>query len=177
MPHLQRCRDQPGSRGFLGQHDRQLSVFGTPFGLREVLLLAEQLKKNSIDLKRVLDGLDEIEPTQTPEERRRDFFVKATRIKRIDAEIAKKLSSLANRRTGEDARERLRGEIESHHEIVGNSFAIRALLERIEKVAPTDARVLITGENGTGKELVARAIHRLSGRSGRSIPPWLRERG
>jgi two-component system nitrogen regulation response regulator NtrX len=60
---------------------------------------------------------------------------------------------------------RLRGEIESHYEIVGNSFAIRALLERIEKVAPTDARVLITGENGTGKELVARAIHRLSPRA------------
>jgi two-component system, NtrC family, nitrogen regulation response regulator NtrX len=59
---------------------------------------------------------------------------------------------------------RLRGEVESHYEIVGTSFAIRALVERIEKVSPTDARVLITGENGTGKELVARAIHRLSSR-------------
>jgi two-component system nitrogen regulation response regulator NtrX len=62
---------------------------------------------------------------------------------------------------------RLRGEIETHHEIVGHSFGVRALLERIEKVAPTDARVLITGENGTGKELVARAIHRLSAREGK----------
>jgi two-component system, NtrC family, nitrogen regulation response regulator NtrX len=60
--------------------------------------------------------------------------------------------------------QRLRGEIESRYEIVGRSFAIRSLLDRIEKVAPTDARVLITGENGTGKELVARAIHRLSAR-------------
>jgi two-component system nitrogen regulation response regulator NtrX len=59
---------------------------------------------------------------------------------------------------------RLRVEVESRHEIVGGSFAVRALLERIEKVAPTDARVLITGENGTGKELVARALHRLSAR-------------
>jgi two-component system, NtrC family, nitrogen regulation response regulator NtrX len=61
--------------------------------------------------------------------------------------------------------QRLRGEVESRYEIVGRSFAIRALLDRIEKVAPTDARVLITGENGTGKELVARAIHRLSARA------------
>ncbi|HEX6940707.1 MAG TPA: sigma-54 dependent transcriptional regulator [Longimicrobiales bacterium] len=60
---------------------------------------------------------------------------------------------------------RLRGEVESRYEIVGRSFAIRALLDRIEKVAPTDARVLITGENGTGKELVARAVHRLSARA------------
>jgi two-component system, NtrC family, nitrogen regulation response regulator NtrX len=60
---------------------------------------------------------------------------------------------------------RLRGEVESRYEIVGRSFAIRALLDRIEKVAPTDARVLITGENGTGKELVARALHRLSART------------
>ncbi len=60
---------------------------------------------------------------------------------------------------------RLRGEVESRYEIVGNSFAIRSLLDRIEKVGPTDARVLITGENGTGKELVARALHRVSPRA------------
>jgi two-component system nitrogen regulation response regulator NtrX len=60
---------------------------------------------------------------------------------------------------------RLRDEVESRYEMVGSSFAVRALLDRIEKVAPTDARVLITGENGTGKELVARAIHRLSSRA------------
>jgi two-component system nitrogen regulation response regulator NtrX len=65
----------------------------------------------------------------------------------------------------EEENARLRGEVESHYEIVGHSFPIRALLDRVEKVAPTDARVLITGENGTGKELVARAIHRLSSRS------------
>jgi len=65
----------------------------------------------------------------------------------------------------EEENARLRGEFESHHEIVGKSFPIRALVDRIEKVAPTDARVLITGENGTGKELVARAIHRLSVRN------------
>jgi two-component system nitrogen regulation response regulator NtrX len=59
---------------------------------------------------------------------------------------------------------RLRDEVESRYEIVGRSFAIRTVLERIEKVGPTDARVLITGENGSGKELVARALHRVSPR-------------
>src|SRR5688572_19609005 len=60
---------------------------------------------------------------------------------------------------------RLRETIESRFEIVGKSYAIRALTSQIEKVAVTPARVLITGENGTGKELVARAIHRLSPRA------------
>ena len=60
---------------------------------------------------------------------------------------------------------RLKGAIESRYEIVGRSFAIRALIDRIEKVAATPARVLITGENGTGKELVARAIHKQSQRA------------
>ena len=59
---------------------------------------------------------------------------------------------------------RLRRSVESRFEIVGKSYAIRALIERIEKVAATPARVLITGENGTGKELVARAVHRQSPR-------------
>jgi two-component system nitrogen regulation response regulator NtrX len=64
---------------------------------------------------------------------------------------------------------RLRGEIESRHQIVGRSFALRQVLDRVEKVAPTDARVLVTGENGTGKELVARAIHRLSPRADKAF--------
>lgn len=59
---------------------------------------------------------------------------------------------------------RLKSEIEQRHRIVGSSFQIRQVVERIERVAPSDARVLITGENGTGKELVARAIHQLSPR-------------
>ena len=59
----------------------------------------------------------------------------------------------------------LKSQVESRYEIVGTSYQVRQVLERVEKVAPTEARVLVTGENGTGKELVARAIHRLSSRS------------
>jgi two-component system nitrogen regulation response regulator NtrX len=60
---------------------------------------------------------------------------------------------------------RLRERIQSRYEIVGKSFGIRAVIDTLERVAKTPARVLITGENGTGKELVARAIHSQSSRA------------
>jgi two-component system, NtrC family, nitrogen regulation response regulator NtrX len=65
---------------------------------------------------------------------------------------------------------RLKQEVHAQYEIVGSSKAIRQVIERIEKVGPTPARVLITGENGTGKELVARAIHALSPRAAGGAP-------
>jgi formate hydrogenlyase transcriptional activator len=54
-------------------------------------------------------------------------------------------------------------------EIVGTSHALKSVLSRISKVAPSDSTVLITGETGTGKELVARAIHRRSNRASRAF--------
>ncbi len=54
-------------------------------------------------------------------------------------------------------------------EIVGESHALQAVLARVAKVAPTDSTVLITGETGTGKELIARAIHKRSRRSSRAF--------
>ena len=62
--------------------------------------------------------------------------------------------------------ERLREAVDAQFSIVGQSPALRHVLATIEKVGPTPARVLITGENGTGKELVARAIHERSTRRG-----------
>jgi formate hydrogenlyase transcriptional activator len=57
----------------------------------------------------------------------------------------------------------------SFDEIVGRSAALRAALDEVEVVAPTEATVLILGETGTGKELIARAIHNLSGRRERPL--------
>ncbi len=59
----------------------------------------------------------------------------------------------------------LKKEIQKKYEIVGNSPTIIQLKEMITRVAPTSARVLISGENGTGKELVARQIHEQSNRT------------
>jgi len=54
-------------------------------------------------------------------------------------------------------------------QVIGSSPALEAVLEQVERVAPTDSTVLIQGETGTGKELIARAIHNLSSRCGRSF--------
>jgi formate hydrogenlyase transcriptional activator len=54
-------------------------------------------------------------------------------------------------------------------EIVGSSDALRTVLTQVSRVAPTDTTVLILGETGTGKELIARAIHKRSGRSARAF--------
>jgi transcriptional regulator with GAF, ATPase, and Fis domain len=70
-----------------------------------------------------------------------------------------------------------------HGEIVGQSSAMKKILAQAEQVAPTDSTVLILGETGTGKELLARAIHRMSSRKDRplitvncsSLPPTLIE--
>jgi formate hydrogenlyase transcriptional activator len=54
-------------------------------------------------------------------------------------------------------------------QIVGNSPPLESVLEQVERVAPTDSTVLIQGETGTGKELIARAIHNISSRCGHSF--------
>jgi formate hydrogenlyase transcriptional activator len=54
-------------------------------------------------------------------------------------------------------------------QIIGNSPALEAVLEQVERVAPTGSTVLIQGETGTGKELIAQAIHNISSRCGRSF--------
>lgn len=60
----------------------------------------------------------------------------------------------------------LKKKVSKHYEMIGNSDAINHIKDIIEKVAHTDARVLITGPNGTGKELVAHQLHEKSSRAG-----------
>ena len=54
-------------------------------------------------------------------------------------------------------------------QVIGNSPALESVLEQVERVAPTDSTVLIQGETGTGKELIAHAIHNISARCGRAF--------
>jgi transcriptional regulator with GAF, ATPase, and Fis domain len=54
-------------------------------------------------------------------------------------------------------------------QIIGNSAALESVLEQVERVAPTESTVLIQGETGTGKELIAHAIHKISARCGRPL--------
>jgi transcriptional regulator with GAF, ATPase, and Fis domain len=93
--------------------------------------------------------------------------------KRAEDRLRKALNEikkLSDRRSKENIA--LREEIDKSlmfEEIVGASPPLKAVLARIAKVAPTDTTVFITGETGTGKELVARAIHKRSKRSSRAF--------
>ena len=68
-----------------------------------------------------------------------------------------------------EARQRPGGDDSRFEQIVGESPALESVLVQVERVAPTDSTVLIQGETGTGKEVIARAIHQLSARCGRTF--------
>src|SRR3984957_1886490 len=70
----------------------------------------------------------------------------------------------------ESENRRLRAELEQRHQILGSSVPMKALRQQIALTAPTNGRVLIYGERGTGKELVARALH---GQIARSSKPFV----
>jgi formate hydrogenlyase transcriptional activator len=82
----------------------------------------------------------------------------------------REIEALKNKLTEENAY--LEEEVRTEHnfgEIVGGSVTLRRVLKQVETVAPTGSTVLIRGETGTGKELVARALHNLSPRRGRTF--------
>ncbi|MBW2542699.1 MAG: RNA polymerase sigma factor RpoD [Deltaproteobacteria bacterium] len=98
------------------QRDRILAIIRSPMTVRAILDLADQLKAQKIELKRVLDGLDAADPAATPEERRKHFFLKVNRIRRLESDVTKRLASINNSRTSEPTRDRLRGETEEIYE-------------------------------------------------------------
>jgi len=94
------------------QRDRILAVIRSPLSIRAIVDLAEQLKAHKIELKKVVDGLDAADPAATPAERRKHFFLKVNRIRRLEGDVSKRLASINNSRTNESTRQRLRGEVE-----------------------------------------------------------------
>ena len=114
-------------------------------------------------------------------------FANALARKRADEEIRKHLKEIENlKQRLEKENIYLQEEVKllaEHTEIVSQSLAMKNVLSQAEQVAPTDSTVLIQGETGTGKELLARAIHGLSSRKDRplvtvncaSLPPTLIE--
>jgi DNA-binding NtrC family response regulator len=79
-----------------------------------------------------------------------------------------KVRNLIEKRELEEEVERLRDEVEDRQQLggmIGRSDSMRAIFRNVERIAKSEATVLVSGESGTGKELVARAIHDLSGRA------------
>ncbi|HXI24744.1 MAG TPA: sigma-54 dependent transcriptional regulator, partial [Pyrinomonadaceae bacterium] len=91
-----------------------------------------------------------------------DFIEKPLSIERTVVTVRNAL----RQRQLERSNAEMSAELQQEYEMVGESVAMRALRKQIAVVAPTDGRVLISGESGAGKELVARAIHAQSRRAG-----------
>ena len=94
-----------------------------------------------------------------------DFIEKPLSLDRVLLVVANGVKQ----KTLQDENRRLRAEVHERWDMVGESTAIAALRDQIRRAAPTNGRVLIFGENGTGKELVARRIHALSQRAAESF--------
>jgi two-component system nitrogen regulation response regulator NtrX len=90
-----------------------------------------------------------------------DFIEKPFTSERVLVTVAKGLEVRQLRRENRE----LKLAMEAKYEIVGDSPALRAVLEAVRRAAPTNATVLLTGESGVGKELVARVVHRNSARA------------
>lgn len=109
-------------------------------------------------------------PLSAEEIDRLSVFANQAAIAIKNAQLFTEVARLKNRLEAENLY--LREEVKSQHdfeEIIGESQGLMTVLRQVERVAPTDSTVLIRGDTGTGKELIARAIHHLSPRRARSL--------
>jgi PAS domain S-box-containing protein len=135
-----RAFDANSSRG--SAYELEVRVRGADGNYRWFLVRHNPLHDDKGQVKRWYVGLTDIDERKRTEERLRQENVA------LREEIA---------------------QASMFEEIVGTSPALKSVLSRVSKVAPSDSTVLITGETGTGKELVARAIHRRSDRASRTF--------
>jgi DNA-binding NtrC family response regulator len=100
-----------------------------------------------------------------------DFVAKPWQNEKVVATVSTALKLRQSRNETESLRQANEALVEAAapHDIVGDSAQIREVLDIVRRAAPTDANVLILGENGTGKELIAREIHRQSTRAHRTF--------
>ena len=156
------CQDLTSMRRF--PEDERLVSHGVRAYVRTPLIVRAGLI-GSITFARLSDRAFSPEAVELLEEVTRPIAGAVAR-----ALAFEEIDRLKNRLQDENVA--LRRDLDEHFmldDIIGSSPALQAVLQQIEKVAPTDSTVLITGETGTGKELVARAIHRRSKRAARPM--------
>ena len=126
--------------------------------------LLEPIRKNYPDLPIIMiSGHGNIETAvETIKKGAFDFIEKPLSLEKVVVTANKALKFKKLEQENQDLRSRVKDDYVQ--DLTGNSRAIEILRNQIEKVAPTEAWVLITGDNGTGKEIVARALHKKSNR-------------
>jgi len=128
-----------------GEEDQLLAVIGTPYGIQEVMRVGDLLRRNKLPIDELVDGLGDENCTTTPEEARKNLMLALGKSKRIAAEVAKRVTSLQSPRTGDEARERLRREIEERsRQIVQALLEVRFADERFDEIT--------NGLRGIGQE-------------------------
>jgi RNA polymerase primary sigma factor len=118
-----------------GEHDKVRAALGNGFGLRLLIALSDRLRKNKVELVDLIDGVGEEHYALSPEEARKAFLQAATRARRAQTEIARKEGSIANSRTSEETRERLRLDVRERYDAVVDGFlALRLSKARIAEL-------------------------------------------
>ena len=174
--------DEQGEGWVSGVHpedlNRCLEIYSEAFAARAEFQMEYRLRRHDGEYRWILDsGVPRFEPQTvlqgyvgscldiTDRKLAEDMLLETSR--RL-AEANQQVAKLNERLERENVY--LRGEVKldhNHREVIGDSENIRRVLQQAEQVAPTDSTVLLLGETGTGKELIAQTIHELSRRKGR----------